>query len=93
MKKISKKFLVIVLMILTAGSITFGSVSVGQNIKLTNEVHTLQEEKQELETNLITCRTENEEYEIRIGELEEENSTLTSKNSSLEKQVTELKKK
>lgn len=100
MKKISKKFLVIVLMLLTAGSIAFGGITTSQNLKLTHQIEELREEKTSIQTELDTCRSENQQYVIdiegytvKIEELEKDKASLEKEVTSLKGQVSELKKK
>lgn len=93
MKKISKKFLFIILMFLTAGSIAFGGYTYSQNIKLTHQVQQLEKdlshqvEVNEELTEQLTTSKESEQY--LLEEVDNKNAEI----EKLNKEVTALKKK
>lgn len=71
MKKVYKKILVIAAILITGGSIAFGSITISQNLELKKEVTTVTQEKEKAEEKLRVCGEEKAQLEEKNTALEE----------------------
>lgn len=91
MKKVYKKILVIAAILITSGSIAFGSITISQNLELKKEVTTITQEKEKAEEELRVCGEEKVQLEEKNMALEGQVEAQKTDIEKLNKEITSLK--
>ena len=91
MKKVYKKILVIAAILITGGSIAFGSITISQNLELKKEVTTVTQEKEKAEEELQVCGEEKVQLEKKNMALEGQVEAQKTDIEKLNKEITSLK--
>ena len=91
MKKVYKKILVIAAILITGGSIAFGSITISQNLELKKEVTTVTQEKEKAEEELQVCGKEKVQLEEKNMALEGQVEAQKTDIEKLNKEITSLK--
>lgn len=91
MKKVYKKILVIAAILITGGSIAFGSITISQNLELKKEVTTVTQEKEKAEEKLQVCGEEKVQLEEKNMALEGQVEVQKTDIEKLNKEITSLK--
>lgn len=96
MKKVYKKILVIAAILITGGSIAFGSITISQNLELKKEVTTVTQEKEKAEEKLQVCGEEKVQLEEKNmaleGQVEAQKTDIEKLNKEIASLKNELKK-
>ena len=91
MKKVYKKILVIAAILITGGSIAFGSITISQNLELKKEVTAVTQEKEKAEEKLRVCGKEKVQLEEKNMALEGQVEAQKTDIEKLNKEITSLK--
>lgn len=91
MKKVYKKILVIAAILITGGSIAFGSITISQNLELKKEVTTVTQEKEKAEEKLQVCGEEKVQLEEKNMALEGQVEAQKTDIEKLNKEIISLK--
>ena len=91
MKKVYKKILVIAAILITGGSIVFGSITISQNLEIKKEITGDTKEKEKDEEELRVCGEEKVQLEKKNMALEGQAEAQKTDIEKLNKEITSLK--
>ena len=91
MKKVYNKILVMAAILITGGSIAFGSITISQNLELKKEMATVTQEKEKAEEELRVCSEEKAQLEKKNTALEKQGEAQRANIEKLNKEITSLK--
>ena len=96
MKKVYKKILVIDAILITGGSIAFGSITISQNLELKKEITAVTQEKEKAGEELRVCSEEKAQLEEKNmaleGQVEAQKTDIKKLNNEITSLKNELKK-
>lgn len=91
MKKVYKKILAMAAILITGGSIAFGSITISQNLELKKEMIAIVQEKKKAEEELRVCSEEKAQLEEKNTALERQEEAQKTDIEKLNKEITSLK--